>query len=248
MNPALHHLAHHPVPHNARLARCPRAQRHGHPRERLHRFLRAEAFPCVGARAALARGTLSSLALGDFGDPRNDPPLLDALRSFGRRVERASGSAVHSLVAVYHGPRTLDAARFEAMLWTRLQLLHDLDVARGNPWAAGVGSDPADPRFSFSLEGHAFFVVGLHPAAPRLARRFEAPALVFNSHLQFERLRADGRFAKMQAAIRAREMALQGSINPALAEYGQRSEAAQYSGNPVGPGWRCPLRIHGGPR
>ncbi len=67
--------------------------------------------------------------------------------------------------------------------------------------------------------------------------------MVFNSHHQFDRLRADGRYGRMQAAIRKRDGALQGSINPNLADFGDASEARQYSGREVEPDWRCPLRV-----
>src|SRR5690606_22289106 len=145
--------------------------------------------------------------------------LLDALARFARRIDAAADDAtVRSLVALFDGPADTDERRFEAMLWSQLQHLHDLDARRGTPWASDVSRDPDDPRFSLSLAGHPFFVIGLHPGASRLARRFEAPALVFNSHRQFDRLRADGRYAKMQAATRKRDTALQGSINPNLAD------------------------------
>lgn len=62
-------------------------------------------------------------------------------------------------------------------------------------------------------------------------------------HRQFEQLRADGRYRRMQAAIRERDMALQGSINPSLADFGATAEACQYSGRKVGAQWTCPLRI-----
>src|SRR5690606_15083095 len=121
----------------------------------------------------------------------------------------------------------------------------ELDLSRGIAWAADVERDPASPRFSMSLAGHPFFVIGLHPGASRLARRFRYPSLVFNSHRQFDRLREDGRFAKMQAATRARDIELQGSINPNLADYGEASEARQYSGRATESDWRCPLHVRG---
>ena len=157
----------------------------------------------------------------------------------------ADDRSVDSLVALFRGPRSMDEAAFERQLWNQLQRLHELDLARGNTWAADVERDPDSPRFSMSLAGHPFFVIGLHPGASRIARRFEAPVLVFNSHRQFNRLREDGRFAKMQQATRARDVALQGSINPNLSDYGQASEARQYSGRAVDAGWRCPFRATG---
>ncbi len=186
------------------------------------------------------------LELGRLGDCRNDARLLDRLSRFARLYEGAAaddGRALHTFAAVFSGPSSMDEHRFEALLWAQLQRLHDLDVARGAPWAEDVSPDPEDPRFSFSLCGHPFFVIGLHPGASRRARRFAVPAMVFNSHRQFESLRADGRYGRMQAAIRERDVALQGSINPNLTDFGQASEARQYSGREVEPGWRCPLRV-----
>lgn len=208
-------------------------------------FVGEGAFPCVGAKAALSRGSMDIVELGPLGNRANDAPLLDRIGRFARRLDAVEPGdlALRTLVAVFSGPRDTDERRFEAMLWGQLQRLHELDVARGAPWAGDVSADPDDPRFSFSLAGHPFFVIGLHPGASRDARRFGWPAMVFNSHRQFERLRADGRYGKMQAAIRGRDTALQGGINPNLADYGHASEARQYSGREVEPEWRCPLRV-----
>src|SRR5690606_15571720 len=196
---------------------CPH---HAEP-ERSAAFLRhveAATFPCVGAKAALAQGAIRPIELGPLGDRANDAPLLDALGAFRRRIEALPEDAtvVHSLVALFDGPTDTDELRFEALLWSRLQRLHRLDARRGNAWVPDVSRDPDDPRFSLSLAGHPYFVIGLHPGASRIARRFAWPALVFNSHRQFDRLRRDGRYAKMQRATRKRDLALQGSINPNL--------------------------------
>ncbi|HEX5693923.1 MAG TPA: YqcI/YcgG family protein, partial [Arenimonas sp.] len=79
--------------------------------------------------------------------------------------------------------------------------------------------------------------------ASRTARRTPYPALVFNSHRQFDQLREDGRYAKMQAATRERDVALQGSINPNLADFGTAPETRQYSGRAVETDWRCPFHV-----
>ncbi len=202
-------------------------------------------FPCVGSKAALARGAIQAVAFARLGDAGNDAPLLGALGACARRLDRQDPEdrTVHSFVAVFDGPDDTDEPRLEALLWSQLQRLHDLDVRRGTPWAADVSKNPDDPRFSLRLAGHPFFVIALHPGASRIARRFESPALVFNSHRQFDRLRADGRYGKMQAATRARDLALQGSLNPNLADFGTASETRQYSGRAVGPEWRCPLHV-----
>ena len=201
-------------------------------------------FPCVGSKAALARDAIETLELGALGRRGNDGLLLDALGAFGAELDAApdGDTTVRSFVALYEGPAATSELRFEALLWSQLQRLHELDVRRGSAWAPDVSRDPGDPRFSLSLAGHPFFVIGLHAGASRIARRFPTPVLVFNSHRQFDRLRADGRYAKMQAATRERDVALQGSINPNLADYGAASEARQYSGRAVDADWTCPFR------
>lgn len=213
----------------------------------LDRIASAE-FPCVGSKAALARDAIRTFDLGTLGCPRDDGRLHAALAEFASFVDSQpdDSSVVHSFAAVYAGPGDTDEARFEAMLWAQLQRLHDIDRARGHAWADEVSPDPDSPQFSLSIAGHPFFVIGLHAGASRLARRFESPVLVFNSHRQFDRLRADGRYAKMQAATRARDLELQGSLNPNLADFGTAAETRQYSGRAVEVEWRCPLSIRTG--
>ena len=104
-----------------------------------------------------------------------------------------------------------------------------------------MSADPADPHFSFSFAGEALYVIGMHANSSREARRFPWPALVFNPHEQFERLRADGKWTRMQASIRSRDVALQGTINPMLSDFGQQSEARQYSGRAVEDKWKAPF-------
>jgi FPC/CPF motif-containing protein YcgG len=126
-------------------------------------------------------------------------------------------------------------------LWATLQHLHDADTER-HALASGVSDDPTNPHFSFSFAATAFFVVGLHAASSRASRRFAWPTLVFNPHDQFERLRADGQYARFQQVIRNAERELQGNVNPMLDDFGRRSEARQYSGRAVGNDWQCPFR------
>jgi len=212
---------------------------------RLRDFVAAPDFPCVGAKAALAQDALEVHEFAALGDRLNDGPLLDAVARFARRREGDDPEhfTVHSFAAAFQGPLDSDELRFEALLWSQLQRLHSLDMVRGAAWSADVSTDPDDPKFSLSLAGHAFFVIGLHPGASRMARRAPFPVLVFNSHRQFNLLRADGRYAKMQKATRARDVALQGSINPNLADFGTAAETRQYSGRAVEDGWRCPFHV-----
>jgi hypothetical protein len=147
---------------------------------------------------------------------------------------------LRAFVAVFPERAPRSELAFERRLWAQLQRLHEHESATV-PWDGSVSDDADDPMFAFSFAECAYFVVGLHAGASRISRRFRWPALVFNPHSQFGRLRGEGRFARMQQAIRSREMAVQGSLNPNLADFGERSEARQYSGRPVEQDWKCPF-------
>ena len=201
-------------------------------------------FPCVGAKAALARGTLSVLACDRIDSAWDDLRIHDGLVRFAGDY-RADPGLFRSFAVVFDGPDGLDEPGFETALWKRVQSLSDKDAWRGQSYDGRVSPDPDDPHFSLSFGGEAFFVVGLHPAASRPARRFARPAMVFNLHDQFERLRAEGRYEGMREKILVRDEILAGSRNPMLARHGASSEARQYSGRVVDDGWRCPFRYGG---
>ncbi|MCI5078436.1 guanitoxin biosynthesis heme-dependent pre-guanitoxin N-hydroxylase GntA [Oricola sp.] len=203
-------------------------------------FIQSAEFPCVGAKSALARDALTVFVAGDIDRACDDVDIHRALREFSAQLDHES-PIVKSFVVVFEGPGDLDEEEFEKALWNRLQCLHNLDVVSGTPWSDGVAADPDSPHFSLSVGSEPFFVIGLHPRASRPARRFDKPALVFNSHRQFEKLRADGRFDKMKAIIRKRDAELAGDVNPMLSDYGEASEARQYSGRVVGDAWKCPF-------
>jgi FPC/CPF motif-containing protein YcgG len=154
---------------------------------------------------------------------------------------RANLSEYATFVAIFESPRGTDELQFESLFWQQLRRLHELDAAHFD-WDPNVRSDPTDPHFSFSFGGQALYVIGLHANSSREARRFPWPALVFNPHEQFERLRADGKWKRMQETIRARDLELQGSINPMLSDFGVDSEARQYSGRAVEEDWRAPFK------
>lgn len=206
-------------------------------------FLRAETYPCVGAKLALACDSIETQEFNALGDHDNDQPLIKGLARFVAMIEASppDEGIVHSYVALFRGPFDMNEFRFESMMWSQLWRIHELDILAGNPYADDVSRDTDSPQFSLSTAGHPFFVIGLHPHASRLARRFSHPALVFNSHRQFVKLKEDGRFEKMQAATRSRDIELQGSVNPNLADFGDASEARQYSGREVEDNWRCPF-------
>lgn len=209
-------------------------------REEFRSFVFDPDFSCLGARAALRHDHHTIRAYPALGSPEATGALARDLAGFAPGTE---GTEFTTFVAVFVGAAPEGEAEFEALLWAQLQALHDADPSRA--WAPAVSDRPDDPRFAFSFAGTAFFVVGMHPDSSRLARRFGWPALVFNARAQFERLRADGRYAGLRDRIRERELALQGALNPNLADFGEASEARQYSGRAAEPEWRCPFHRKG---
>jgi FPC/CPF motif-containing protein YcgG len=205
-------------------------------------FVRSDQFTCVGAKSAMALGLLSVFEGGTFLSNRANRDLYRALMRFGAGSPNGA-KGVASFACLFDPCPVMSEEKFETFIWGRLQALHDIDANEGVEWAQGVGHDPSEPNFSFSVGRLAYFIVGLHPGASRAARRFCRPALVFNAHEQFEQLRRDGRYEKMQSIIRKREIARHGSINPMLTDFGRGREAAQYGGRRVPADWSCPLTV-----
>jgi uncharacterized protein len=192
-------------------------------------------FSCLGAKAAFNENAYSFEAFPEMASPECTHALARSLSRFAHS-EQLMDAKFSSFVAVFHRPLELTEREFEIALWLQLRQLHRLDKSE---WDPQVSSDPDDPHFSFSFAGRAFYVIGMHANSSRVTRRFPWPTLVFNPHDQFERLRSEGKWKRMQTSIRARELAVQGSVNPMLADFGEQSEARQYSGRVVGENWEA---------
>jgi FPC/CPF motif-containing protein YcgG len=210
-------------------------------------FVLRPEFPCLGAKAALNSQSYTIGAYDELGSAEATGKLATALYNFIRSTLHAGSGAGHApqseyatFVAIFEGPKGSGELEFEHLFWKQLRALHEYDHARFD-WDPHVSSDPTDPHFSFSFGGEALYVIGMHAGSSREARRFPWPALVFNPHEQFERLRADGKWKRMQETIRSRDLELQGSINPMLSDFGEQSEARQYSGRAVEENWRAPF-------
>lgn len=201
--------------------------------------LLGEQFSCVAGKTAWLRGAVVHRHHGRLATAATTSALHEDLVSFVARMGETDESLV-SLITTFDGPLDVGEVEFERLVWDQLQRLHEHDITRF-PWPDLADPDPASPTFGYGVAGHAFFVVGLHSRASRISRRFAYPALVWNSHAQFERLKERGIYQRIQRQVRANEMLLQGSLNPNLADFGQKSEAAQYSGRAVEPDWRCPF-------
>lgn len=202
-------------------------------------FVTDPRFPCLGGASVVRRRTYRLHVYDALGSLESTEPLARDLEAFVGETPLDAGTPL-AFIAVFPQSPPANEQAFEHRLWGQLQLLNDHDDPAAG-WDPTVSPDPDDRRFSFSFVGRAFFVVGLHPESSRLSRRFRWPALVFNPHAQFERLRAEGRYARYQTLIRERDVKLQGTVNPNLADFGERSAARQYSGRATEAGWKCPF-------
>ncbi len=201
-------------------------------------------FPCVAAKAALASDQIKCMVAGHMACPQQDKELLHFLYDFVDDFRNAD-SLYHSAVIIFKQPLNLDEKLFDQLLWLRLQSLSNMDALQYE-YDERVAYDPGSPDFSYSLKKEAFFVIGMHPSSNRNARRFKYPAIIFNPHIQFEELRQHGKYEPMQKAIRNRDDLYSGSVNPMLSDFGESSEAIQYSGMKYNEHWKCPLKINHG--
>ncbi|MDX3579191.1 guanitoxin biosynthesis heme-dependent pre-guanitoxin N-hydroxylase GntA [Streptomyces sp. FL07-04A] len=195
-------------------------------------------FPCLGAKASLNQGTLVNVEISDLRHPSSVRELAERLTLF---LEENSGeplSRFSVLAATDSVTSIANEIEFEEYTWGVLRALHSIDTA---PWDPRYSPDPDSTDFKFSFGGRAFYVVGLHPRASRLARRVACPTLVFNPVWQFDLLREVGHLDRMIQLIRTRDKRLQGQMNPNLNFEGILSDAVQYSGRAVGSDWKCPF-------
>ena len=202
-------------------------------------FLNKKGFPCVAAKAALSRRHIQCMVAMHMGCPAQDKIILQFLYSFVDKY-RASEDSYHSAAVIFREPLVMDEKIFDSLMWQRLNSLNSLDKQTYSH-DRRVDSDPSSSHFSFSLKEEAFFILGLHSGSSRRSRQFEYPALIFNPHAEFEKLRMSNRYAKMKEVVRKRDVEYSGSINPMLADFGEASEVYQYSGMKYNAGWICPL-------
>ncbi|MCA1222842.1 guanitoxin biosynthesis heme-dependent pre-guanitoxin N-hydroxylase GntA [Streptomyces sp. 8L] len=205
----------------------------------LKQWIKGSTFTCLAAKASVKRQVFQYAELGTLGTDRTTHELHSSLENFITQ-NLTPNENFASFAAVFSGPVGIDENEFEKITWQQLSSLHEYDNKRYT-WASESDNDPASANFAFSVAGHPLFIVGLHANSSRVSRRFTLPTLVFNSHRQFARLKETGIYAGLQRRIRERERRLQGDINPNLGEFGEISEARQYSGRAVEPDWQCPF-------
>lgn len=200
-------------------------------------FILDKDHPCIMAKTVFTMEEVVLRSYSDLGSTGNAKKLLSDLEKYISNYDFESND-FKTFLAVFPDSPDYSEIEFEKVLWKQLENLKKVD---DKAWDPEVSSDPADKHFSFSLGGKAFYIVGMHPGASRKARQSPYPAIAFNLHWQFEKLREMGSYETVRDKIRERDKELQGSINPVLEDFGSHSEARQYSGREVGKDWKCPF-------
>ncbi len=204
-------------------------------------YISDQSFPCIGAKAALAKNSLSVMVAGHMACPFHDLSIFNFLCGFTENYHKNSDK-LNGAVIIFKEPITITEIEFENFMWSRLQSIADLDAAKYK-YDKRVDRNPISEKFSFSIKEEGYFIIGMHPGSSRKARQFGYPALVFNPHAQFEALKEKGKYSYMQKAIREKDKKHSGSINPMLSDFGNSSEVLQYSGKNYTNGLTCPLKF-----
>lgn len=196
--------------------------------------------PCVMAQSLVADDNLTICDYKNMNDAQTYFNLISDLNSYLIDI-KADSMKFQTFIATFENDKFETAIEFEKGLWLLLKELHQIDK---EPWDINTSSNTDSPKFSYSLIGESFYIVGMHPNSSRNARKSPFPMIVFNLHSQFELLRSSGRYARMRDIIRRRDREKNGSINPMLQDFGTHSEARQYSGRAVSSTWKCPYNFN----
>lgn len=188
-------------------------------------------FPCVMGAGAIKGGAFRVGVYADMASYATAEAVSADVARFAaeRRSSPDLGSRFNTLITVYKSPSLLTERRFESTMWRHLAMIAECDALMFE-WDPAVSRNVRDETFAMSVGGTAFFLVGMHPGASRLSRRLPYAAIAWNAHEQFEQLRRKGSFDRVRDVIRRRDESLQGNINPNLTDFGEASDALQYSG------------------
>lgn len=202
-------------------------------------LIKSPSFPCTMAKTLAAKNRIEFKSYdlksfnvhtlrNDLNTFRTQPDLTDDYyKSFVAEFSDSSG-------------QVLSFSEFEERFWDMLSKLRSIELESGH-YDQTVSSDPEHKKFGFSINGSSYFLILLHPDNPRMSRRSAKPALVFNLHVQFEQLRAEGLFDKFVKIIRGRDQKLQGDENPMMKNFGNSPEWLQYTGREMSEGSKCPF-------
>jgi FPC/CPF motif-containing protein YcgG len=211
-------------------------------KDHLIKFILTKTFPCIMARMVAKKGFMHVVEIENIQGPEDSKKMLAEAYYF-IDCFREDPEKLSSFIVIFKHPHYLDENVFEETFWNVLKNLHRMDK-NSYPHDPRVSSNPMDDNFSYSLKSEAFFILALHPKSPRWARRFSAPAIVFNPHVQFEKLRHQGLFKRIRDIIRDRDKKLQGDVNPMLNDFGEKSEIYQYLGKAYASGDPLPSTFY----
>lgn len=200
-------------------------------------FIIGEDHPCIMAQTVFSMDQVILNSYSDFGSVQTAKDIINDLAEYVSNYDFESND-FKTFLAVFPDSPNFSEIEFEKVLWEQLKNLHKVDDKN---WDPEVSPDPESEHFSFSLCGRAFFIVGMHPGSSRKARQSPYPSIAFNLHWQFEKLREMGTYENVRDKIRERDRELQGNSNPMLEDFGNSSEAKQYSGRKVSEEWKCPF-------
>ncbi|MTE26461.1 YqcI/YcgG family protein [Winogradskyella sp. ZXX205] len=204
----------------------------------LQKFIIDNDHPCLMAQTVVKQKNIDFDVYTKMNSSVTAQQLLQNIGNYLNNYD-FNRNDFNTYIAVFPYESPYTEEEFENNLWDLLSLVNRYDP---EPWDPTVSSNPQDNNFSFSIQGKAFYVVGMHPNSSRAARRTKYPLLAFNLHWQFEQLRKHGLYHTVRNDIRSREIERNGSVNPVLKDFGKASEALQYSGKNNTDNWTCPFQ------
>jgi FPC/CPF motif-containing protein YcgG len=205
--------------------------------EKIKAFVSQKNYPCIGALRAVKTNDYRIGIYKNFGSAQSCQELYRDLNLF-LQEQKTSNSPYLSFWAAFPDQKNFSEDDFESALWSELSALSQLDQ---KPWDPNFSSDASDKNFCFSLDGQAYFVVGLHQQSSRKSRQFEYPSLVFNLYEKFEMITRLGQYELMVETNRKKSKAYEGDVNPMVEKYGDHWEAIQFSGKQNTENWKCPF-------
>ncbi len=198
-------------------------------------------YPCVAALRSFNKKDYQLKIYDEFGKKYQRPELREDLLAY-KVIYQKTKSPYFTFWAVFKNSGEMNEAQFESRLWSELSSLTSLKTKTFDK-DPDFSNNPEDHNFCFSLEGMAFFVVGLHPESSRKARRFPWPALIFNVYEQFRQLDSQGLYHPMIETNRERDFKFQGCVNPMVERHHDAREAIQFSGQVNPDHWKCPFQF-----
>ena len=125
---------------------------------KLHAMVGEAAFPCVGAKAALARGQLRTIVCRDLSSAWDDLRIYSGLFQLAQSYSRTP-TLFQSLVVLFEQPTNLSEREFESALWIRVQSLSEKDAAHGrgqrlDGQRLGQARHPFDQQVPLRQDGH----------------------------------------------------------------------------------------------